>query len=65
MKRPRTRYPSRSLFMLLSIPAAGILVHLLINGHYGWHLDELAMLDDARNLEIRDVHPVHLFLGLE
>jgi hypothetical protein len=35
---------------LLLIASAGILLHLLTNGRYGWHRDELATLDDAGHL---------------
>jgi hypothetical protein len=35
---------------LLAIAAARLLLHLLTNGEYGFHRDELAVLDDARRL---------------
>jgi hypothetical protein len=35
---------------LMSIALAVVLVHIVTNGHYGFHRDELATLDDARYL---------------
>lgn len=35
---------------LLALAAARLLVHVLLNGRYGFHRDELAVLDDARHL---------------
>lgn len=35
---------------LLVLALAVVVVHLLTNGQYGWHRDELATLDDARHL---------------
>ena len=38
------------LAILLWLALARILLHTLTNGGYGFHRDELAMLDDARHL---------------
>jgi 4-amino-4-deoxy-L-arabinose transferase-like glycosyltransferase len=38
------------LGILILIALAKLLFHTLTNGQYGWHRDELAMLDDARYL---------------
>jgi hypothetical protein len=39
-----------SLAILIGIAALTLGVHILVNGHYGFHRDELATLDDARHL---------------
>ncbi len=44
--RPRAEYP-----LLLTIAGAVALVHLLTNGRYGFHRDELQFLSDARHLD--------------
>src|SRR6185369_4840252 len=36
---------------LLLLAALSILLHTLTNGRYGFHRDELASLDDGRNLQ--------------
>ena len=36
---------------LVVLAAVTIVVHVLTNGQYGWHRDELATLDDARYLD--------------
>jgi len=41
---------SRDTVLLIAIALVRLLVHLLTNGHYGFHRDELATLDDARYL---------------
>lgn len=41
----------RTLAILVAIAAAKLLLHLLTNGQYGFHRDELATLDDARYLD--------------
>ena len=38
----------RTLAIILAIAGAKLLLHLLTNGQYGFHRDELATLDDAR-----------------
>ncbi len=40
----------RGLLLLLGLAVAKLLFHLLTNGQYGFHRDELATLDDARHL---------------
>ena len=44
--RPRTE-----IRLLLAIAAAVTLIHLLTNGRYGFHRDELQFLSDARHLD--------------
>jgi 4-amino-4-deoxy-L-arabinose transferase-like glycosyltransferase len=39
------------LGILILLALARILLHILTNGQYGWHRDELAMLDNARHLD--------------
>src|SRR5947209_9910944 len=41
----------RDTLLLLGIAAAVALAHLLTNGRYGFHLDELQVLSDARHLD--------------
>jgi hypothetical protein len=36
---------------LLTLAAVRLLFHILTNGHYGFHRDELATFDDARHLD--------------
>src|SRR5579862_8687557 len=40
----------RDTVILVAIALGRLLVHLFTNGHYGFHRDELATLDDARSL---------------
>src|ERR1700677_575257 len=42
---------SASLGVLLIIAAAITLLHLLTNGHYGFHRDEFQFLSDASHLD--------------
>src|SRR5208283_5668280 len=44
--RPRTE-----TLLLLGIAAAVTILHLLTNGRYGFHRDELQFLSDARHLD--------------
>jgi 4-amino-4-deoxy-L-arabinose transferase-like glycosyltransferase len=46
---PQSRWSSDSAW-LGYIAIATIAIHLLTGNRYGWHRDELAMLDDARHL---------------
>lgn len=57
--RLRENYP------VLFLAAALFVVHLLCNGHYGFHRDELQVLDDARHLAWGYVAypPLTAFLG--
>src|SRR5215467_5224685 len=41
---------SNDLAVLVLWATAGVLLHTLTNGRYGFHRDELATLDDARHL---------------
>ena len=41
----------RDTAWLLGLALITVLVHVLTNGQYGWHRDELATLDDARYLD--------------
>jgi hypothetical protein len=45
-RQPRTEWPA-----LLLIAAAIALLHILTNGRYGFHRDELQFLSDARHLD--------------
>jgi len=42
--------PPPAIGALLVLAALRLLLHTLTNGHYGFHRDELATLDDARHL---------------
>ncbi len=46
---PRSRWSSETA-CLAYIAIGTVLVHLLTGNRYGWHRDELAVLDDARHL---------------
>jgi 4-amino-4-deoxy-L-arabinose transferase-like glycosyltransferase len=50
---------------VLALAAALFVVHMLCNGHYGFHRDELQVLDDARHLAWGYVAypPLTAFLG--
>jgi hypothetical protein len=48
--RPRRSWLSSGLALLLLLALAKFLFHMLTNGQYGFHRDELATLDDARHL---------------
>jgi 4-amino-4-deoxy-L-arabinose transferase-like glycosyltransferase len=50
MKMRANRRPPPALAALLALAVARLLVHVLLNGRYGFHRDELAVLDDARQL---------------
>ncbi len=50
MQTPMDTSPRRTLWLLLVLAAARLLLHVLLNGQYGFHRDELAVLDDARHL---------------
>jgi 4-amino-4-deoxy-L-arabinose transferase-like glycosyltransferase len=45
------KFFSSDLGLLLGLSLAFFVLHMLTNGQYGWHRDELAMLDDARFLD--------------
>jgi hypothetical protein len=49
--RQRDGEPPAQLTLLLTIAAAITLLHLLTNGRYGFHRDELQFLSDARHLD--------------
>jgi hypothetical protein len=55
----------RDLAILIAIAAAKLLFHVMTNGQYGFHRDELATLDDARHLAWGFVAypPVTPFIG--
>ena len=42
---------SNDIAVLVLWATAGVLLHTVTNGQYGFHRDELATLDDARSLE--------------
>jgi hypothetical protein len=46
----RSKPVDRDLLLLLALAALKLLFHLLTNGQYGFHRDELATLSDARHL---------------
>lgn len=50
MAAPRGNLARADLAILLALAVARLLLHLLTNGQYGFHRDELAVLDDARHL---------------
>lgn len=51
MEQSRTAsLPRVELQLLLALALARLLLHLLTNGQYGFHRDELAVLDDSRHL---------------
>ena len=50
MQTPIDASQRRTLWLLLAFAAARLLLHVLLNGQYGFHRDELAVLDDARHL---------------
>ena len=43
--------PQAETLLLLAVAATVVLVHLLTNGRYGFHRDELQFLSDARHLD--------------
>jgi hypothetical protein len=47
---PDHRLPRTALGILLALTLARLLLHLLLAGRYGFHRDELAVLDDAGHL---------------
>jgi hypothetical protein len=47
---PESKSRDTDLILLLVLASAKLLFHLLTNGQYGFHRDELATLDDARRL---------------
>ena len=47
----RAAFAVRDFLPVLLIAAADILIHLLTNGRYGFHRDELQFLSDARHLD--------------
>ncbi len=50
MRLTRLSPRSGSLAILLLLALARLLLHVLADAHYGFHRDELAVLDDARHL---------------
>ena len=50
MKATRSRPPLNDISVLIFLALARLLLHLLTNGQYGFHRDELAVLDDGRFL---------------
>jgi Dolichyl-phosphate-mannose-protein mannosyltransferase len=47
---PRANSPSSTNVLLFYISAATIFLHLLVSTRYGFHRDELALIEDARHL---------------
>lgn len=50
MEEATSREDRRTTWWLLALAGARLLLHVLLNGRYGFHRDELAVLDDARRL---------------
>lgn len=50
MKTTRSRTPLNDTSVLIMLALARLLLHLFTNGQYGFHRDELAILDDGRFL---------------
>jgi hypothetical protein len=48
---PGTKRPTGDLWAATGIAGAVVLVHLLTNGRYGFHRDELQVLADARHMD--------------
>ncbi len=51
MQTGKTASARGDLALLLGLAAARLLLHVLVNGEYGFHRDELVVLDDARHLD--------------
>ena len=51
MRGIRSSVVSGDRGVLILLALARLLLHTLTNGQYGFHRDELAMLDDARHLD--------------
>jgi 4-amino-4-deoxy-L-arabinose transferase-like glycosyltransferase len=47
---PPSKTLDRDLLLLVALATAKLIFHVLTNGQYGFHRDELATLDDARRL---------------
>src|SRR3546814_17603929 len=68
MEPPRTASLLRAeLQLLLALALARLLLLLLTNGQYGFHRDELAVLDESRDLALGYVahHPAVTLLAHE
>jgi hypothetical protein len=50
MSQLERRRWTHDLGLLLVLATVRVALHALSNHQYGWHRDELAMLDDARHL---------------
>lgn len=48
--RPTFRFLDRDLVILIAIAVARLVLHIITNRQYGFHRDELAVIDDARHL---------------
>ena len=48
--KARIRFTDIGILLLLAL--AKLLIHVLVNNQYGWHRDELDMLDSARYLDV-------------
>ena len=51
MRTLRTPFRLSDPEVLILLGIAMLVLHSLTNGQYGWHRDELAVLDDARQLD--------------
>ncbi len=50
MQIPTDAGQRRTLWLLLVLASTRLVLHVLLNAQYGFHRDELAVLDDARHL---------------
>ena len=64
MKTPRTSFLHNDFSILILLALARLILHTVTNGQYGFHRDELAMLDDARVLDVLHARNPALVCGV-